>query len=409
MLMGLIRFLLAFSVVYAHLDETQFIIMFMGHKILLLVSSDMAVQIFFMISGFYMALILSGHKYSLSGFYKSRFFRLYPLYLCILLATVFIDMAAYFSHNAQAMAVLPGANFFASFHQLSISGIIFFVIVNLMILGLDICSFLSIHQGHIFFGALTPPKLMLLSYAFIGQAWSVSLEIMFYLLIPFIFFRKRKVAIILGLMAVSILIRAYLYAHLHLKFDPWTYRFFPNELVFFLGGVLAFLVYDKVKIKQLPSLLVYLLAIFVTIGYGNFFEGTHLNSHLYHLFMLFCIPFIFHISKDWKFDRFIGELSYPIYISHILLFYCTSYMLNVLFMHHIIGDGYHHFSKTITSGTICVVSLLLYLLVQKPVDRFRHHYALKANRKNVEKMEKLLVMQDVDLFNDNEPEVSAQV
>ncbi|MFZ9848879.1 MAG: hypothetical protein ACO3EE_12135, partial [Flavobacteriales bacterium] len=31
------------------------------------------------------------------------------------------------------------------------------------------------------------------------------------------------------------------------------------------------------------------------------------------------LPFIFILSKNWKTDRQIGELSYPIYISHIFV------------------------------------------------------------------------------------------
>jgi peptidoglycan/LPS O-acetylase OafA/YrhL len=31
------------------------------------------------------------------------------------------------------------------------------------------------------------------------------------------------------------------------------------------------------------------------------------------------LPFIFILSKNWKLDRQLGELSYPIYIAHILI------------------------------------------------------------------------------------------
>jgi len=37
---------------------------------------------------------------------------------------------------------------------------------------------------------------------------------------------------------------------------------------------------------------------------------------LYAAFSL-ALPFIFNASKNWKWDRWIGELSYPVYISHI--------------------------------------------------------------------------------------------
>jgi peptidoglycan/LPS O-acetylase OafA/YrhL len=34
------------------------------------------------------------------------------------------------------------------------------------------------------------------------------------------------------------------------------------------------------------------------------------------------LPFIFYLTKDSKIDRYIGELSYPIYISHIFVKSC---------------------------------------------------------------------------------------
>jgi len=38
------------------------------------------------------------------------------------------------------------------------------------------------------------------------------------------------------------------------------------------------------------------------------------------------LPFIFILSKKWKIDRYIGELSYPIYISHILLLWPIKFL-----------------------------------------------------------------------------------
>ena len=47
---------------------------------------------------------------------------------------------------------------------------------------------------------------------------------------------------------------------------------------------------------------------------------------MYLFFVVFvgALPFIFNLTKNWKFDRYIGELSYPIYISHIFILACIS-------------------------------------------------------------------------------------
>ena len=41
---------------------------------------------------------------------------------------------------------------------------------------------------------------------------------------------------------------------------------------------------------------------------------------IYFLFVL-CLPLFFEQTKNNKFDRYIGELSYPVYISHMFISY----------------------------------------------------------------------------------------
>jgi len=88
--MGLIRFMLAISVVIAHTSDL-FGFGFVG--------GEMAVKIFFMISGFYMALILNekyiGANSSYWLFLKNRLLRLYPLYFLVLFLTLIITYFGY--------------------------------------------------------------------------------------------------------------------------------------------------------------------------------------------------------------------------------------------------------------------------------------------------------------------------
>jgi peptidoglycan/LPS O-acetylase OafA/YrhL len=72
--MGLIRVILAYSVVLNHSGPVH------GY---FLIPSNAAVTLFFMISGFYMALVMT-EKYTgpnrIRGFYSNRILRLYPTY-----------------------------------------------------------------------------------------------------------------------------------------------------------------------------------------------------------------------------------------------------------------------------------------------------------------------------------------
>jgi len=83
--LGAFRTGLALLVVIAHIQMDQAAqVGFSGGAI-------MAVRAFFLISGFYMALVLNGkYRNAIGSFYKNRIYRLYPLYLLILVITLVI-------------------------------------------------------------------------------------------------------------------------------------------------------------------------------------------------------------------------------------------------------------------------------------------------------------------------------
>ncbi len=78
-IMGLMRFLLAMAVVVTHIgpDAADFA----------LIPANLAVEVFFAISGFYMSLILTAKYQDRTTFYVNRFLRLYPVYLIVSIAT----------------------------------------------------------------------------------------------------------------------------------------------------------------------------------------------------------------------------------------------------------------------------------------------------------------------------------
>jgi len=70
----------------------------------------------------------------------------------------------------------------------------------------------------------------------IPQAWTLGLEISFYLIAPFILARKK---ILFLLLIFSFAIRIILHQIGLGREDPWVYRFFPAELAFFILGALS--------------------------------------------------------------------------------------------------------------------------------------------------------------------------
>src|SRR5829696_4626838 len=76
--MGLFRLTLAFCVVLAH-----------GLNVAVpAASADVAVQTFYIVSGFYMGLVLTEKYHRLWSFFTNRILRLYPAYVAVLLITL---------------------------------------------------------------------------------------------------------------------------------------------------------------------------------------------------------------------------------------------------------------------------------------------------------------------------------
>src|ERR1017187_7738113 len=90
--MGILRMLLAISVLASHLHGKSIF----GFR---LIYGNLAVQCFFMISGFYMALVLN-EKYTRRTdyipFLLQRCLRLYPAYFFVLFLTLVVEGLLYF-------------------------------------------------------------------------------------------------------------------------------------------------------------------------------------------------------------------------------------------------------------------------------------------------------------------------
>lgn len=209
---------------------------------------------------------------------------------------------------------------------MSLSTLGYLGFVNLFLFGQDVVMFLGLNldTGNMFFTnnfVATIPQFH--DFLFIPQAWTVGLELLFYLIAPFIV--RRKIRIIVILLFFSIAIRCYIYFVLDLHHDPWTYRFFPNELALFLIGSLSFYFYSYLQSnpinngihKLIFGLFLSLLLIFAYIpAMHNLYD---INAMFLYLITGLSIPSIFIVTKTSIIDNRIGELSYPIYLVHMLI------------------------------------------------------------------------------------------
>ncbi len=349
--MGTIRFLLAICVVTAHIP-------FQSFRFFL---PEMAVRSFYVISGFYMALILNEKYSSYSSFLINRFLRLYPIYWLILFITFIVVL---FSRN-----FIPTG----SWGILNTSSHIILILTNLLIVGQDIMSFVgyNIQNGSFFFTANPHPIYHPLSPIMLdGVAWSISLELTFYLTAPFLV--KRKPWLIVLVILLSALLRMVMGAvGLSHKDDAYSRFFFPFELMYFCLGILAYKIYAHIKKSdQYASIAValYCFSVAYCIGFQHvpepFCKG---NTFLYPFWLMVTIPFIFLHFKSKKWDQFIGDLSYPIYICHLLII-----NLIKIYIYPFLPAFGQEIAWVLVIIAVIFLSIMLLKFVQEPIDRYRH-------------------------------------
>jgi peptidoglycan/LPS O-acetylase OafA/YrhL len=328
-----------------------------------------SVQAFYIISGFYMALILNEKYRKGPGSYKlfitNRFLRIYPLYWAMLfivvagclVGTIFFDQPFYLWYWTSQWSGLHW------------STIVIFIFANLFLFGSDWFFFSGVNRQT---GMLEPARdafmyqPMAFQFLLIPQIWSVGVELSFYLLAPLLL--RAKWYYQLALLLASLGLRYYLSTGLQLNFDPWTYRFFPLEIAFFMAGSLCYLAWKKLKQVSIPKYafwLVWSVIVIAIVRYPafQFADEPARRWYFYGLFVL-ALPFIFMFSKNSKLDRIIGELSFPVYVSHHFIMF----LWRKWFWEH---NEYMEWFGIVTALSSLVMAVILWRLVMVPVERYR--------------------------------------
>jgi peptidoglycan/LPS O-acetylase OafA/YrhL len=360
--MGLLRLFLALSVVIHHLPQRSFAWL----------NAGVAVLVFFMISGFYMALIIN-ERYSKADswqlrFYLSRLGRLFPAYLTVLLLGLLW------------LAITTSPTVFTSNYSLGIWRQLLLIFSNIFIIGQDLFQTVLMTNAYGKHNVVSDTSVSLLGLEFfqnqfmvIGQSWSLAEELIFYALAPLFIRRVRSIVVVL---AMSIAVRS-LFQWQSTSFPPivWGYWFFPSTISFFCLGALGYFGYKKVSCfslaKTVGLILLGLWLSWVTFRLRNggiLYEGTDydsINHWLFYICLATSIPFIFLATKDYYFDRLLGELSYPLYLVH-------GFIIGILLSRGGLSPGSFPAEAIIIVCSVGVASLM-YVFVDGPVDHYRRH------------------------------------
>lgn len=303
--MGYVRFLLALSIIFGHI--------LISNK--LLFGAPMALHLFFMISGYSIAYVLegkykSGEKVKLKEYYVSRLLRIYPVYILVL-----IGSAAFTFRTWMGLIVR---------YAQSALFVLWVIFSNILIIGQDLFMFtgynLSSHA--LFFTnnfSVSPDRIDQL--LLVPQSWALALILYFYIIAPWVV--KRSTRMLLGFALCSLLLRV-AFTSVGFPFEPWGYRFFPTELLFFLLGVLSYRWREALNniVRHVPKTPLFLsvltiIVMFRSLPYISFYDYQLFEWIFIAVFVL-VLPFLFAYRYKDRISSILGELSYPMYLTHLL-------------------------------------------------------------------------------------------
>jgi len=283
----------------------------------------LCVYVFFVISGFYMALILTQRydaKAHLKMFYLNRFLRIYPTYWFVLaLAICYYCVCNYITSGKTPEPVLFAISLHVNIWQ---TAAMWFA--NITLFGHDLmhCFHWSPVSGFSFlaYQATNHPSgvFWLGDATWISPAWSLGVEVVFYCMVPFIYDKSK--AFLVSFAGVSIF--SFWYLNQYTVGGAYFVGF--SSIWMFVLGIFGFRFYQwakplfqKITCKPLQAF-VYSSPIAWVVLFPSIFKSD-LNLVVVILVGALSVPLLFFISERSSIDRLIGNLSYPLYISHELV------------------------------------------------------------------------------------------
>jgi peptidoglycan/LPS O-acetylase OafA/YrhL len=281
----------------------------------LLESNLKAVDVFIILSGFVIFHLLQARHEPLFSYIYRRFLRLFPAYLvCLLISIAMVRpslqalqaLGAETAHNAVRIQIFTDSlnHFWA-----------------------EVLAHLTMLHG-VVPNRLLPSK----DYAFIGQAWSISVEWQFYLLAPFAFaLAKDRQGRSLVLLAVSIGI-------LVIAARYFGEGFIGAHAAYFAIGCASFFLWKSksellLRFAKHSNLLIPLITILIVVVFPNQFQFA-----IWFCVLASCLTvrksgneqvIARSISSLLKIPplRWLGRISYSFYLIHMIALYGMLWLL----------------------------------------------------------------------------------
>lgn len=273
----------------------------------LLANGDTAVGTFIIISGFVIALNVDRSYHGYGGYIVRRALRLFPVYLaCLVISVVVLN----YSIDVLKDIPWPGPRTADRIRYLTDSRDYFW-------------QHLVLHSL-LLHGLVSDALLPSTSLAFIGQAWSLTLEWQFYLVAPPLFFLAQRMR--LSLAPVACTMAGLLLLALYFRQSS----FLLSSLYLFFVGCVSYRLHCSLHAptpEQLPvparQRAVWLLGVLAVMSLSRFSMGFGPVLWAALFYSLFLSEGPVHRAVTWmltnRLATWLGAISYPFYCVHMIV------------------------------------------------------------------------------------------
>ena len=201
----------------------------------------------------------------------------------------------------------------------------------------------------------------------INQAWTLGAELTFYAFAPLL---VRSLPASIAVLLASAACRLY-FVRIYGFDATWTYHFFPSTAMFFVLGHLARLIGERFAIVRSYGLWLLACSALLSLLGLPFHRWDNLQFYVSILLFALALPGLFERTRHSQGMARIGDLSYPMYLTHKLTL--TAIYELFPFVGAAIGriDGLFApgaASITIVAVVCILVSVLAHWLIEKPVS-----------------------------------------
>jgi peptidoglycan/LPS O-acetylase OafA/YrhL len=370
--MGSLRLILALLVVFFHAQA--FTVYAQGlpalDTLLPVPDGRTAVQMFYLISGFYMALVLN-EKYKTADanwtFYTNRFLRLWPaaviVNLFVILSFLMIDEVRLFGLTTSI------GEFWALLGSLDAGTLAFLAFTNIFVVGQDILWFLRFESGGVSYMPFGTEAHNGSSFSLNHPLFTVAIEAFYYALSPFVLRRGWRVA--LGFVVAGGLYHVAI-AATGASNLIWGYHFVASAGYFYFLGACGYHLYRYLEQEPWRGWLAARQGLAWTFVIG----GLFLLLAIYWVMpratlfmapvMALVVPVLFILTRYRRQDRMVGELSFGVYLAHFPILMVIAPLVTPVGL------------WLWTSALSIIAALLVFFLVEQPIDRWRQRRAAAA-------------------------------